>query len=215
MVVVKVEADLLYVVRLGAIDVGYGDRNQLKPHVHVGSSFFVRLHQHRRYDSVLSMSGTVPKRQRAVKKRGPAADAFSALVVEVLKLAAALETTGNILARPAGQSSARWQVLAAIEHEPLSVAAIARALSHTRQSVQRIADLVVADGLARYSPNPAHRRAKLLELTSSGLEALRTTQAAQVDWAQRIADGLQSADFDAARELLAELGRRLDEWTAR
>lgn len=160
------------------------------------------------------MSGTIPKRQRTVKERGPAADAFSGLVVEVLKLAAALETAGNILARPAGQSSARWQVLAAIEHEPLSVAAIARALSHTRQSVQRIADLVVADGLAHYSPNPAHRRAKLLELTSSGLSALRAIQAAQVDWARRMADGLKPADFDAARELLTELGRRLDEWTA-
>src|SRR5271166_4352781 len=90
---------------------------------------------------------------------------YSALVVQVLKLAAALETAGNALARPAGQSSARWQVLAAVEDGPLSVASIARALAHTRQSVQRVADLLVADRLAHYVPNPAHRRAKLLELT--------------------------------------------------
>jgi DNA-binding MarR family transcriptional regulator len=160
------------------------------------------------------MVGTVSKRQRTVKKRGAAADAFSVFVVQVLKLAAALETAGNILARPAGQSSARWQVLAAIEHQPLSVAAIARALSHTRQSVQRIADLMVADGLAHYSPNPAHRRAKLLKLTPTGLDALRKIQAAQVEWARLIAAGLQPADFDSARELLEELGRRLDDWSA-
>ncbi len=155
------------------------------------------------------MSGTLPKRQPAVKSRGPAGDAFSALVVQVMKLAGALEEAGNELARPAGQSSARWQVLAAIEHAPSPVATIARALAHTRQSVQRIADLLVADGLARYTPNPAHQRAKLLELTPPGAAALRTIQAAQIDWARGIARGLTPAELDAARGTLAEIERRL------
>ncbi len=163
-----------------------------------------------RYDSVLSISGTVSKRQRAVNTRGPAADAFSSLVVQVLKLAGALEAAGNELARPAGQSSARWQVLAAVEERALSVAAIARALSHTRQSVQRVADLLVADGLANYAPNPAHRRAKLLELTPAGLRILRKIQKAQVQWAERIAEGLQPASLDRARGTLAELEGRLE-----
>jgi DNA-binding MarR family transcriptional regulator len=172
------------------------------------------------------MAGTVPKRQHAVKERGraavkdggsaavkdrgPAADAFSALVVQVLKLAGALEEAGNELSRPAGQSSARWQVLAAVEEQPLSVAAVARALAHTRQSVQRVADLLVADDLARYTPNPAHRRAKLLELTPAGLAALRTIQAAQAAWAVRVAEGLRPAELDAARATLAEIERRLE-----
>jgi DNA-binding MarR family transcriptional regulator len=163
---------------------------------------------------VLSMSDTVHERQRAVKKRGPAAEAFSALVVEVMKLAAALETAGNVLASPAGQSSARWQVLAAVEDEPRSVAAIARALAHTRQSVQRIADVLVADGLACYSPNPAHRRAKLVELTPAGLAALRTIQAAQAQWARHIAHGLRPAELDSARHTLTRLEHRLATWTA-
>lgn len=160
------------------------------------------------------MRETLAKRQRAVKKRGPAGDAFSALVVEVLKLSAALEAAGNVLSSPAGQTSARWQVLAAIEHEPLSVASIARALAHTRQSVQRIADVLVADGLAHYSPNPAHRRAKLLELTRAGLAALRTIQAAQAQWARQVARGFDPGELDSARKTLTELIRRLDKWMA-
>ncbi len=151
-------------------------------------------------------------RQRAVKKRGPAGDAYSALVVQVLKLAGALETVGNALARPAGQSSARWQVLAAVEDGPLSVASIARALAHTRQSVQRVADVLVADRLAHYVPNPAHRRAKLLELTPAGLGALRAIQAAQAEWAQQMAEGLRPMELQAARETLVGLERRLDVW---
>src|SRR5690242_9948459 len=159
---------------------------------------------------MLSMSERVPKRQRTVNPRGPVADAFSALVVQVLKLAAALDAAGNALARPAGQSTARWQVLAAVEDAPMSVAAIARALSHTRQSVQRVADVLVADGVATYSPNPAHQRAKLLELTPAGLRALRTIQGAQADWARAVSAGLEVADLDAAAAVLADLERRLE-----
>ncbi len=155
------------------------------------------------------MNVTVPRRQHAVK-RGATADAFSALVVQVLKLSAALEEAGNALAQPAGQTSARWQVLAAVEEEPLPVATIARALSHTRQSVQRVADLLVTDRLARYQPNPEHQRAKLLELTARGRAALRTIQTAQAEWADRIAAGLPSADLDAARLTLEDLERRLE-----
>ncbi|CAM5572547.1 hypothetical protein STANM309S_01878 [Streptomyces tanashiensis] len=43
----------------------------------------------------------------------------------------------------------------------------------TRQSVQRVADLLVREGLAAYAPNPAHRRAKLLTPTEAGRAAVR------------------------------------------
>jgi len=66
------------------------------------------------------------------------------------------------LTKPAGQTSARWLVLAAVEDGPAAVAVIARRLSHTRQSVQRVANALVREGLARNTPNPAHRRAKLV-----------------------------------------------------
>ena len=96
----------------------------------------------------------------------------------------------------------------------MSVAEVARALSHTRQSVQRVADLLVADRLATYTPNPAHQRAKLLELTPAGLRALRTIQAAQADWARAASAGLDPVDLEAARAFLAELERRLEATTA-
>src|SRR6187200_2405200 len=94
---------------------------------------------------------TVPARQHAVNSaasdttpdsapRTPAGDAFSGLVIRVFRLAGTLADEGDALARPAGQTTARWQVLAAIEDEPRSVADIARALGLARQSVQRVAD---------------------------------------------------------------------------
>lgn len=155
------------------------------------------------------MVENVTVRQEAVKDRGSAAEVFSALVVQVLKLAGLLETAGNTLAAPAGQSTARWQVLAAAEHQPATVAAIARALSLTRQSVQRTADLLVDDGLAQFRDNPAHQRAKLFALTTSGLAALRTIQIAQAEWANRVAAGLDPERLAAARSTLADLVGRL------
>ena len=56
----------------------------------------------------------------------------------------------------------------------MSVSDIARAMGLTRQSVQRIADLLVDRGLAAYTDNPAHRRAKLVGPTESGFAAVRT-----------------------------------------
>lgn len=156
------------------------------------------------------MVSSIDSRQQAVKNRGPSADSFSALVVQVIAFAGALETAGNTLAEPTGQTAARWQVLACIEDEPATVSAIARALSLARQSVQRVADLLVDDGLARYRENPAHKRAKLLRLTGSGLETLRTIQVAQADWAQKMAAGLDPDHLEATRQTLAKLQARLD-----
>src|SRR5579884_2566697 len=100
------------------------------------------------------------KRQHAVKsKRSAAGDALSALVVRVFKLAGWLSAMGDEMAAPMGQTSARWQVLAAIEEEPATVADIARALGLARQSVQRVADLIAKERLAAYEDNPNHARA--------------------------------------------------------
>src|ERR1700730_5748697 len=124
------------------------------------------------------MHKSVRKRQHVVKRpsatpqRSSAGDAFAALAISVLQLAGHLTAAGDALTKPLGQTSARWQVLAAADHATMSVAQIARALGLARQGVQRLADLLEADGLARYQDNPAHQRAKLLVLTHAGEEPL-------------------------------------------
>src|SRR3954447_5039749 len=157
------------------------------------------------------------KRQHAVKSdvsgrrpRSPAADAFSALVVQVFRLAGLLATVCDAMARPAGQTSARWQVLAAVEEAPAAVAAIARALNLARQSVQRVADLLVAEGLASYEDNPEHRRAKLLRLTPRGRSALAAIQDVQRAWADKIGRAVGEADLRRAGTVLERVLGLLD-----
>src|SRR3954464_1940141 len=112
----------------------------------------------------------MPRRQHAVNVssrenrplRTPAGDALSVLVLRVLRLSGRLGEAGDVLARPSGHTSARWQVLAGAETGEATVADIARALGLARQSVQRVADLVAEEGWVSWRDNPAHARAKLL-----------------------------------------------------
>src|ERR1700722_2422353 len=96
------------------------------------------------------------------------------LVADIFEVAGALRRDGEAIAKLAGQTQARWQVMWIAATGRLSVATIARRLGLTRQSVQRVADAIVADGHASYEPNPDHQRSPLLILTSDGQAVLDT-----------------------------------------
>ena len=100
--------------------------------------------------------------------RTPAGDALSELVVHVFRLNGLLVSTGDSLAQPAGQTSARWRVLATVEDGPSTIAQIARDWGLARQSVQRVADVLVEERYCLYEENPGHRRAQLLRITPRG-----------------------------------------------
>lgn len=100
----------------------------------------------------------------------PFAHPASRLALEVFRLNGALIATGDALTAPLGLTSARWQVMGAVAEARggLPVAGIARNMGLVRQSVQRIADELAAEGILRFAPNPHHRRARLVQLTERG-----------------------------------------------
>jgi DNA-binding MarR family transcriptional regulator len=102
-------------------------------------------------------------------------------------------------------------VLGAVLREPLTVAGIARAMGITRQSVQRLADLLEAEGLAEYVHNPSHRRAKLLRITEAGYAAVRAITPAHAVAARRLAAELGPEELARAVDALAALSGALDE----
>jgi DNA-binding MarR family transcriptional regulator len=137
--------------------------------------------------------------------RTPAGDAFTALLGQVIGLTRRFTTAGEALAKPAGQTLARWLVLETVQDAPATVAQIARTLQLARQGVQRLADLLVRDGLAAYENNPAHRRAKLLRITPQGRTALRTIQTAQAAWADTLGAKIGEAELRQASILLDQV----------
>ena len=110
-------------------------------------------------------------------------------------------------ARAGGMTATEWRVLGGVLDEPHSVADIGRRMGMTRQGVQRVADHLVARGLADYRPNPAHRRAKLLVCTEAGYWAIRQIALAQRPWADRVGAEVGVASCGNARDDAADGSR--------
>jgi DNA-binding MarR family transcriptional regulator len=94
--------------------------------------------------------------------------------------------------------------------EPRTVAGIARTMGITRQSVQRIADIMVEQGLAAYGPNPAHRRAKLLHATDEGRAAIGKIDPGHAWLAGRLESALGTEQFTETVRVLEQLSKALD-----
>ncbi|MFC9843897.1 MarR family winged helix-turn-helix transcriptional regulator [Streptomyces sp. NPDC060223] len=140
-------------------------------------------------------------------------DLLSRSALGVFRLNGQFLSVAEELARPAGLTAAWWQVLGAVLPEPLPVSGIARAMGITRQSVQRIADLLVDKDLAEYLPNPAHRRAKLLTPTEEGRAAITKVDPGHADLADRLAETLGEDEFAETVRVLERLSAALDAMT--
>jgi DNA-binding MarR family transcriptional regulator len=141
----------------------------------------------------------------------PSEAAFTRLVLLVFRLNGLLIEAGDRMTAPVGQTSARWQVMGVVDHGPQTVAAVARTMGLRRQSVQRTADLLVADGVAIYLDNPADKRARLLTLTAAGRRSLRTIERAQRQWARELGEAVGLDPLLRAEEALERAIALLEE----
>ncbi len=139
----------------------------------------------------------------------PAGSAFTGLIIETFRLNGELLAAGDELCADLGLTSARWQVMGAIDEGPLPVAHIARNMGLTRQAVQRVADELAREGFIAFAENPHHRLAKLAGLTANGRASLDEVNRRQAVWANRIAEGLDPAAIEAAASLAETLRHRL------
>jgi DNA-binding MarR family transcriptional regulator len=136
--------------------------------------------------------------------------AFTDLVLEIFRFNGQLLSAGEHLTKPLKLSSARWQVLGAIERAPLPVSQIARNIGLTRQSVQRLTDILEPEGIVEYAANPDHKRAKLVCLTKRGAHAVKELGRYQIRWANQVANGVKSEEISAAFALIKKLRLRLE-----
>jgi DNA-binding MarR family transcriptional regulator len=157
----------------------------------------------------------VPKRQHAVKLPhghahiSQAGEVLTSLIVPVIRLEAHFSRAGEAIAAAGGQTLARWLTLETVADAPATVAHIARQLGLTRQSVQRVADLLERDGLTQYALNPAHQRSQLVRITALGRKTLSTIQRAQRVWADRVGSEIGEAELRQASFVVENLTRIL------
>mgnify|MGYP000335366036 CR=1 FL=1 len=130
---------------------------------------------------------------------------FPLLVADVFELAGALRRVGDRLAGVASQTQARWQLLSVLSEGEWTVPRAADRLGLSRQAVQRVADDLVRDGLARFEDNPAHRRSRLVVITSSGSDALGAITGIAAGWQSRTVGDLDPADVEHAHGVLRDV----------
>jgi DNA-binding MarR family transcriptional regulator len=142
----------------------------------------------------------------------PDASKTGKLIYEILRLYGRLIASGDALVDDLGLTSARWMVLGTVQGhcDPLTVSELARIIGQSRQSIQRLANEMLDDGLIVFSANPVHRRAHLLLLTEKGKSIADEVEQRRIAWTQGLAAQISNQKLSAAIEILAELRGALD-----
>ena len=136
-------------------------------------------------------------------------DVWSKFVIGIFKINGLILQAGEGISQPIGQSSARWQVLGQAS-ESQTVATMARDMGLTRQSVQRVADILAKEGLVIYKDHPTDRRTQLLELTSQGRKVLTAIYIRQVAWSQQVVTELGAKRLAEVARLLEDIEQILE-----
>jgi DNA-binding MarR family transcriptional regulator len=137
--------------------------------------------------------------------------ALNELMRESFLLHRSLLEAAQQLTESTGVTGAQWGVLTALGYgdEARTVAEAARQMGLTRQSVQRVADVLAAKNLVKYLPNPADKRAKLVEVTAPGRVLLKQLEERQRDWVAGVAGNRSDADINAASELVKNIRQHI------
>lgn len=139
-----------------------------------------------------------------------AAKLLTDIVMTTFRLNGTILRAAEGIAKPSGLTPARWQVLGVVLDHPKTVSEVARDLGLARQSVQRLADALVAEGVANYHDNPAHARAKLFAPTEAGLAAINRLASGQALWANAVTYSVDVADLANCLSTMRQLIARMD-----
>ncbi len=142
----------------------------------------------------------------------PKAEALTELLLTMFRANNLTLAWGDRLVSPLGLTSARWQILGAIVQadRPQPVAWLARDLGANRQNVQRIVNDLMGDGLVAFEPNPHHKRAQLVVLTSKGQQTYEAAIELYNPLVELLAEGLPGDEIEAAQRVLSALRTKLE-----
>lgn len=139
-----------------------------------------------------------------MQKKTAKGEALTEIILETFRFNGALLSAGNQLTKPHGLTSARWQVMGAIDLEgkPLTVSQIARRMGLTRQAVQRIVNDLARLDMVVLSENLDHKRAPLVSISKVGEAVMKEIDQAQTAWVNNLAKDFDEKKLKQALEVL-------------
>ncbi len=134
-------------------------------------------------------------------------DPLSRLSLLVFRAQRALNLEGDQLTAAGGLTSAKWKVLGAVDlsGQPMSAAAIGRAMGLTRQAALKQTDQLLAMGLLAQTVNPNDARAPVYSLSPAGQVAYDHVSAAWRERSAALCSGIAPDALDAASQVLTTL----------
>ncbi|MEC8430622.1 MAG: MarR family transcriptional regulator [Pseudomonadota bacterium] len=137
---------------------------------------------------------------------------FLDLVLTLFRLNGLLIAEGDAMTKELGLTHARWKVIGAIalSRAGLTVPGIARVLGQSRQAVQRITDVMVADGILVYTDNPKHKRSALVTLSEKGQDTYSLLREVQDPWAIENTEDIPIEELETTLRLVRRLIKKFN-----
>jgi len=137
---------------------------------------------------------------------------FLDLVLTLFRLNGLLIAEGDAMTKALGLTHARWKVIGAIalSSAGLTVPGIARVLGQSRQAVQRITDVMVADGILVYTDNPKHKRSALVTLSEKGQDTYTLLREVQDPWAIENTEDIPIEELETTLRLVRRLIKKFN-----
>ncbi|MDO5638385.1 MAG: MarR family winged helix-turn-helix transcriptional regulator [Neisseria sp.] len=132
---------------------------------------------------------------------------FSYLTTQVFQLNGLLLAWGDHFCADLGLTSARWQMLGALDlaDAPQTSPQLAERMGMTRQGAQKQLNLLLESGLVEAADNPAHKRSPLYRLSEEGRAVYAEIHRRWCRQVEVWQAGLEASDLQAAEKVLTHI----------
>ncbi|MBV1916074.1 MAG: MarR family transcriptional regulator [Pseudomonadales bacterium] len=138
-------------------------------------------------------------------------ESIHALVVELTFTFFKLRSSGDSQYQKYGLSSGRMALMRSLfTGGPQTVSAIAASRPVARQGIQRMVNAMLKDDLLVLTDNPRHKRARLVELSATGSALYQQVLQEEIEFMNRLSEGLSLDSIEQCRALLEQVRDRLE-----
>lgn len=145
-----------------------------------------------------------------VIQRTQAGQAIEDLIIEIVATFFLLRAEGMRIGVVSSSGEGYWSVLRLLKvNGPQTVPQLARYRYVPRQSVQKLANEMLSDGVIELMNNPAHKRSKLLRLTPKGEAVFAEMSDRIAVLAEMLAEQQDAAQLQNAANVVKHLHEQL------
>ncbi len=145
-----------------------------------------------------------------VIQRTQAGQAIEDLIIEIVATFFLLRAEGMQIGVVSSSGEGYWSVLRLLKvNGPQTVPQLARYRYVPRQSVQKLANEMLNDGVIEFLNNPAHKRSKLLRLTPKGEAVFAEMSDRIATLAETLAEQQDAAQLQNAANVVKRLHEQL------